>query len=175
MSMQNSYVSGALVLIALIISGCNGQEDFSDAILGGPIIDSTIPDPNFDPTNPCSPRVVGNLIDGGTVKNIGFTCGGFFGNTGDTGLEDERAQNRFVCPLNSTSVTFFIGGETERVELGSGAFRRAVSKNLTAENVQECEFDDGYIVGRYDADGPYLYAIADLFDGPVRSLSLIHI
>ncbi len=177
MSMQNSYVSGALVLIALIISGCNGQEDFSDAILGGPIIDSTIPDPNFDPTDPCSPRVVGNLIDGGTVKNIGFTCGGFFGNTGETGLEDEQSQNRFVCPLNSTSVTFYIGGETARVPIGSGAFRRAVSQNLNADGVAECQFNtitETYDAGGYDADGPYLYAVADLFDGPARSDVVSH-
>src|SRR5690606_11285653 len=141
------------------------------------------PDPNFDPANPCAPRVIGLLEVGETVKNIGYTCGGYFGYTGsDRFLPSEQEQNFFVCPLISREITFFIGGRANvgspmRADLGTAAFRVARSKQVDNQgNPIACEADIEPVTGeplylngsRYDADGPYLFTTADLVSPPVR-------
>lgn len=173
--MQPKSFLFALAIATLMLTGCNGQEDFSGANIGGPIIDGTPkPDPNFDPSNPCSSRVVGNFINKGNVDNIGYICGGYLNYTGQVGIQDlERDQQRFVCPLFSNSVTFFIGGNDAREPLGTAYFRRASSRNLDDEGNNICQYDSAtneFIGGSvYDADGPYLFTVADIFDGPART------
>lgn len=172
-----------VVCAVALLAACNGKEDFSDAVIGGPVIDSTLPDPNFDPANPCAPRVIGLLEVGETVKNIGYTCGGYFGYTGsDRFLPSEQEQNFFVCPLRSREITFFIGGRANvgspmRADLGTAAFRVARSKQVDNQgNPIACEADIEPVTGeplylngsRYDADGPYLFTTADLVSPPVR-------
>ena len=165
----------ALAVATFILTGCNGQEDFSGANIGGPIIDGTPkPDPDFDPSDPCSARVVGNFINKGNVDNIGYLCGGYLNYTGQVGIQDlERDQQRFVCPLFSNSVTFFIGGNDAREPIGTAYFRRASSRNEDEEGNNTCQYDSTtkeFTGGSvYDADGPYLFTVADLFDGPART------
>ncbi|MDF1780450.1 MAG: hypothetical protein P1U67_04060 [Alcanivoracaceae bacterium] len=173
--MQSKSFFFALAVSAVMLAGCNGQEDFSGARIGGPIIDGTQnPDPNFNPSDPCSPRVVGNFINKGNVDNIGYFCGGYLNYTGQVGIQDlERDQQRFVCPLFSNSVTFFIGGNDARESLGTAYFRRAEAKNVNTSGTSFCEYDSTakeFVNGSvYDADGPYLFTVADIFDGPVRN------
>lgn len=171
-----------VICAAAFLVACNGKEDFSDAVIGGPIIDSTLPDPNFNPAEPCAPRVIGLLDVGETVSNVGYTCGGYFGYTGQEGLPSEKSQHFFVCPLRSREITFFIGGKANtgsplRADLGTGAFRVASSKQVDNQgNPIACEAEIEPVTGeplyfngsRYDADGPYLFTTADLVSPPVR-------
>ncbi|MCB1838311.1 MAG: hypothetical protein KDH99_11905, partial [Alcanivoracaceae bacterium] len=171
-----------VVCAAAFLAACNGKEDFSDAVIGGPIIDSTLPDPNFNPGEPCAPRVIGLLDVGETVSNVGYTCGGYFGYTGQEGLPSEKNQHFFVCPLNAREITFFIGGKANtgsplRADLGTAAFRVARSKQVDNQgNPIACEAEIEPVTGeplylngsRYDADGPYLFTTADLVSPPVR-------
>lgn len=172
--MSKHLLPSLLLLLPVTLVGCNGQEDFSDAIIAGEIIDGGKVDPNFNPENACSSRVVGNLVNGGIVKNIGYECGGYRGYTGDKGIPSEENQNRFVCPLFSKSVSFFIGGLNDpREYLGTANFRVAqpAAENFDDEGNNICQYDepsDTFTTGVYDADGPYILSVADLFDGPVR-------
>lgn len=173
--MHSRLFTSSLILLALTLAGCNGQEDFSDAIVAGNIIDGNKPNPNFDPDKACQSRVVGNLVDGGIVKNIGYECGGYRGYTGKKGIPSEVDQNRFVCPLYSTSVRFFLGGANDpREYLGAAHFRVAApaAANTDDQGGNTCVYLDDtqeYAPGSvYDADGPYLFSVADLFDGPAR-------
>lgn len=173
--MHSRLVLSLITLLTLTLAGCNGQEDFSDAIVAGNIIDGDKPNPNFNPDDACQSRVVGNLVDNGIVKNIGYECGGYRSYTGKKGIPSEVDQNRFVCPLNSTSVRFFLGGTNDAREyLGTAHFRRAApaaenfddeGNNICSYNTVDQEFEAGSV---YDADGPYLFSVADIYDGPVR-------
>lgn len=173
--MHSRFSVSLLAVLALSLAGCNGQEDFSGAIIGGNIIDDSNPNPNFDPDNACQSRVVGNLVDSGIVANIGYECGGYRGYTGSKGIPSEVDQNRFVCPLYSTSVRFFLGGRNDpREYLGTANFRVAgpAGENFDQDGNSTCQYNEvsqEYEAGSvYDADGPYLFAVADLYDGPVR-------
>lgn len=157
----------AVAGLAALLAGCNGKEDFSDAVIGGDPLGSGIgAGANFQPDDACAPRVVGALVDAGTVSNIRYECDGFYGYTGVTGLPDETSQNFFVCPMGATSVNFLLGGRTASLTLGTGYFRSA-----QPVNTQGCQYDYGaeeYVVGQYDADGIYLFSLSDLIDGPAR-------
>jgi len=157
----------AVAGLAALLTGCNGKEDFSDAVIGGDPLGSGVgAGANFQPDDACAPRVVGALVDAGTVSNIRYECDGFYGYTGVTGLPDETSQNFFVCPMGATSVNFLLGGRTASLRLGTGYFRAAQSINT-----QGCEYDygaDEYVVGQYDADGIYLFSLSDLIEGPAR-------
>lgn len=173
--MHSRLLVSLLAFLALSLAGCNGQEDFSGAIVAGNIIDGNKPNPNFNPDNACQSRVVGNLVDSGIVKNIGYECGGYRGYTGKKGIPSEVDQNRFVCPLYSTNVRFFLGGANDpREYLGTAHFRRAerAEENFDDKGNSTCQYntvDQVYEAGSvYDADGPYLFSVADLYDGPVR-------
>jgi hypothetical protein len=173
--MHSRIFFSLITVLAFAVAGCNGQEDFSDAIVAGNIIDGDNPNPNFNPDDACQSRVVGNLVDSGIVANIGYECGGYRGYTGEKGIPSEISQNRFVCPLYSTSVTFFLGGKNDRREyLGKAHFRKAgpAEENFDDEGNPTCQYntvDQEYIADSvYDADGPYLFSIADIYDGPVR-------
>lgn len=157
----------AVAGLAALLTGCNGKEDFSDAVIGGDPLGSGVgAGANFQPDDACAPRVVGALVDAGTVSNIRYECDGFYGYTGVTGLPEETSQNFFVCPMGATSVNFLLGGRTASLQLGTGYFRAAQSINT-----QACQYDYGaqeYVLGQYDADGIYLFSLSDLIDGPAR-------
>lgn len=157
----------AVAGLAAVLAGCNGKEDFSDAVIGGDPLGSGVgAGANFQPDDACAPRVVGALVDAGTVRNIRYECDGFYGYTGVTGLDVETSQNFFVCPMGAKSVTFMLGGRTARLPLGTSYFRSAQSINT-----QGCQYDygtDEYVVGQYDADGIYLFSVSDLIEGPAR-------
>lgn len=158
----------AIVGLAVVLAGCNGKEDFSDAVVSGdPLGSGAGGGANFNALDACAPRVIGALVDAGTVKNVRYQCDGFFGYTGETGLSREVEQNFFVCPLGATSVTFLLGGRENNVSLGTAYFRRATSKNLNSG----CDYDEtieSYAIGQYDADGIYLFSPSDLVEGPAR-------
>lgn len=157
----------AVAGLAALLTGCNGKEDFSDAVIGGDPLGSGVgAGANFQPDDACAPRVVGVLVDAGAVSNIRYECDGFYGYTGVTGLPDETSQNFFVCPMGAKSVTFMLGGRTASLPLGTNYFRAAQSINT-----QGCQYDYGaeeYVVGQYDADGIYLFSVSDLIEGPAR-------
>lgn len=173
--MHSRFLLSLAALLAFTLAGCNGQEDFSDAVVAGNIVNGDKPNPNFNPDNPCQSRVVGNLVDSGIVDNIGYECGGYRGYTGEKGIPSEKSQSRFVCPLYSTSVRFFLGGKNDAREyLGTAHFRRAgpaeanfddQGNNICSYNDVDNEYEAGSV---YDADGPYLFSVADLYDGPAR-------
>jgi len=157
----------AVAGLAALLTGCNGKEDFSDAVIGGDPLGSGVgAGANFQPDDACAPRVVGALVDAGTLSNIRYECDGFYGYTGVTGLPDETSQNFFVCPLGAASVNFLLGGRTGNLQLGTAYFRAAQSVNT-----QGCEYDYGaneYVLGQYDADGIYLFSLSDVIQGPAR-------
>lgn len=157
----------AVAGIAALLAGCNGKEDFSDAVIGGDPLGSGVgAGANFQPDDACAPRVIGALVDAGTVSNIRYECDGFYGYTGVTGLPSETSQHFFVCPLGAKSVTFMLGGRTASLTLGTSYFRAAQSINT-----QGCQYDYGaeeYVIGQYDADGIYLFSVSDLIKGPAR-------
>lgn len=160
------YKGLALVVAACagLLAGCNGQEEFP---LNSPVLGVFGQGSDFDPEVACSPRRVGALVDYGTVKNVRYECDGFFGNSGEEGLPRETSANLFVCPLSAESVTFYIGGNTNRIELGSAYFRAAAKANPAGE----CAYDEDteeFTTGVYDADGIYLFSLADLVDSPAR-------
>lgn len=164
--LTGKHVMMAIGMVTLL-TACNGKEDFSDAVIGGDPLGSGFPGgANFNASDACSPRVVGALVDAGTVSNIRYECDGFYGYTGVTGIERETSQNFFVCPLGSSSVTFLLGGRTASLDLGTGYFRSASQVNQNG-----CQYDyalDEFIVGQYDADGIYLFSLSDIVDGPAR-------
>lgn len=157
----------AIVGLAAVLAGCNGKEDFSDAVVSGDPLGSGIgAGANFDADDACAPRVVGVLVDAGAVSNIRYECDGFYGYTGVTGIPEETSQSLFVCPMGARSITFMLGGRTASLPLGTGYFRAAQSINT-----QGCQYDYGaeeYVVGQYDADGIYLFSTSDLIDAPAR-------
>lgn len=143
-----------LPLMALLALGaCNGGEDFGDSI-PGPIQEG--PGSAFDPTNRCSARITGVFVHAGAVRNLGYHCDGFYGRTGLVGIESEQEENYFVCPRSAKSVEFFVGGRTQRLSFGSAYFRPSPPSD------EQCSET------KYDANGPYLFTVADLFDPPAR-------
>lgn len=129
------------ILGLVLLAGCNGSEDFSDAELGGAILQ---PSPFGDPLNPevnanevvfISGGQKGSLSDTtGIVNNLGYACGNVAayipgpddsngqGQIGDVAFED-LPRNLARCPTDARYVDFFIGqaaggtGDT-RVMLG---------------------------------------------------------
>lgn len=158
----------AVAGIAALLAGCNGKEDFSDAVIGGDPLGSGVgAGANFQSDDACAPRVIGALVDSGVVANVGYVCDGFYGYTGVTGLPRETEQNFFVCPLGAESVTFLLGGRTARLELGTAYFRNASSLNANSG----CTYDSDtgeYTAGVYDADGLYLFSVSDIVAAPSR-------
>lgn len=142
-----------LLVSLLALGACNGGEDFSDAI-PGPVQSPDTSD--FNPDNNCAARITGMFVHDGAVRNLAYQCGGFHGRTGLTGLEDERAQNFFVCPRSARSVEFYVGGKTRSLSLGTARFRAVAPAQIACSET------------KYDADGPYLFSIADLFEAPAR-------
>ena len=158
----------AAALMALFLAGCNGQEDFSDAVIGGDPLGSGIgAGANFNANDACAPRVIGSLVDEGTLSNIRYMCDGFYGYTGVTGLPDEQEQNLFVCPLGAQSVTFLLGGRENNLPLGTAYFRSASSRNAETGCVYNST-EEVYDTGQYDADGLYLFTVSDLVISPAR-------
>ena len=158
----------AAALMALFLAGCNGQEDFSDAVIGGDPLGSGVgAGANFNANDACAPRVIGSLEDEGTLRNIRYMCDGFYGYTGVTGLPDEQEQNLFVCPLGARSVTFLLGGRENNLPLGTAYFRSASSRNAETGCVYNSA-EEVYDTGQYDADGLYLFTVSDLVISPAR-------
>lgn len=149
---QLRHLLVATVVVAL--SACNGGEDFEDPIPGN--VQEPGSGANFNPDDNCEPRIVGAFVHDGTVRNLGYRCDGYYGTTGSVGLEFERDAHYFVCPIASRTVEFFVGGRLDRLSLGTARFRE------TSQTGQECSAE------KYDAAGPYVFSIPDLFDAPAR-------
>lgn len=117
----------AIVLGALLaLAACNGGEDFSDAIIGGPSPIDSRPDPAPIPEDD-EPAVEIELVvgidDGGTyrtanIANINYTCTEAVGVVKDDGLKPFVAR----CAPTADRVEFFIGGTLSgdrRISIGT--------------------------------------------------------
>lgn len=119
---------GASLAAAVLLAGCNSGEDFSDADLGGPIIQ---PSPTGDTLNPDSDSTLIEFAAGGgandsagntegVVNNLGFRCVGS-GTASFTGNGTDVDPGTAVCSRDDEAVEFFIGSTSDpdkRVVLG---------------------------------------------------------
>ena len=111
---------------AVALAGCNGGEDFSDAIIGGgnPIDPRPDPAPIPDDDEPAVEiELVVGIDDGGTyrtanIANINYTCTEAVGVVEDGGLKPYIAR----CAPTADRVEFFVGGTLtgdRRISIGT--------------------------------------------------------
>lgn len=119
------------LLVPFLLVGCNGGEDFSDADIGGPVIQ---PEPGGGgPLDPEIERITIEFVDD-RVENLGYECrgdpeggGGYIGRNFDNNpphQDDDGNELPGVatCGVETAAVDFFIGDfeeENKRITLGT--------------------------------------------------------
>lgn len=130
MSKRFLFTLTGCLLAPLLLAGCNGGEDFSDADIGGPVVE---PSPGSgSPLGEDVEAVEIEFVDD-RVLGLGYECRGAQGGTGYTGYvvrgsqfeEDDDDDNPVPevveCGTEATAVDFFLGDAagTDRFELGT--------------------------------------------------------
>ncbi len=123
----------ALTALSLILIGCNGGEDFSDATV-----------PGCPAGAPCDTSVRGEVLvelTGPRIENVGYKCKGtevvFFTSEAEQSTTDTDGQSIIIppfhalCPASSGEIEFFLGNalfEGNKVSLGSFIFPSQLQK-----------------------------------------------
>lgn len=132
-------VLGVLTVTALLTS-CNGQEDFADAAIGGPIIggggSEQIPPAGEDALEVelVLAKVVAGTPRSVNVANLSYSCGGARARVPGSGERPFIAR----CPTSATAVDFFIGDlltGAPRIQIGT-FFVPAVTGRVGVEGSQ---------------------------------------
>ncbi len=159
------------VLLALFLAGCNSGEDFSE---GTSVQGSLIAGGTSDPLDPDQEALEIELVAGvqtpagvrsAVVTNIGYTCGNIdfyvpVAEPGAPGNSRGLPQHIARCPLDSDTISFFIGRRPiefgKRFYIGSARLPRCSGRNSA-----ECGASAGF----------FQVAVADLVNTPERTPS----
>lgn len=134
----------------LVLSGCNGGEDFSDAIIGGPIRDTRpgpAPIPDIGEEAVEIELVVGIEVGPGeyrtaNIANIGYSCTESSSSVPDDGLKPFIAR----CAPTADRVEFFIGGALpgeRRISLGTAYLPMCTGRSVGSTG-QACGGGTGF-------------------------------
>jgi hypothetical protein len=178
-------------LLPLLLVACNGGEDFSDADIGGPVIE---PSPGSGtPLGSDVETIEVEFVDD-RVLGLGYECQGAGGGTGYTGyvindntnqfddeFEGEQVPDVVECEKEATAVNFFLGGiDTERFSLGTVFLPQEAKR----ERYQVAPTDIVASPARIEADQTgneeqkrafYIAALLQGLDGDARDNGIINV
>lgn len=169
MKMIPRHVAGLALLVAsVLVAGCNGEEDFSDAVLNSPILGGV----NNDPLDPEGLALEVELVAGrdngsgdpvsAIVANLGYRCGGLSSFVPKSGNAEGFEPYRARCPISARSIEYFIGDDTQlgtSFTLGTATLPvcSGRSANVDPDN-NTCDPSAGY----------FQIALTDLRSAPFR-------